>query len=84
MRLFRNLFRRCEPLSQPAPAGPSLQSLLGGYRNTALLYLAAKLKIPDLLADGPRSSQELSEILNANAPALHRTLRGLVVLGICS
>ncbi|MEJ0088315.1 MAG: methyltransferase [Limisphaerales bacterium] len=84
MGLFRQLFGRREPLSKPAEAGPSLNSLLGGYRNTALLYVAARLKIPDLLAAGPRSSRELSEILNANAPALHRVLRGLVALGLCS
>lgn len=65
-------------------SGPSLHSLLGGYRNTALLYIAAKLKIPDLLVNGPRSCHELAETLNVHAPSLHRVLRGLVVLGVCS
>jgi orsellinic acid C2-O-methyltransferase len=84
MRLFRHLFGHRSRHPKPAEDGPGLQSLLGGYRSTALLYVAARLKIPDLLLAGPRSSQELSEILSAHAPALHRVLRGLVVLGLCS
>jgi hypothetical protein len=58
--------------------------LLGGYRNTALLYVAAKLGLADLLADGPRSSAELARSLGAHAPSLHRVMRGLVMLGVCS
>ena len=84
MQLFRHFFGRRQPHPNPAEKGPGLQSLLAGYRSTALLYIAAKLKIADLLAEGPRSSRELSEILHAHAPALHRVLRGLVVLGLCS
>ena len=67
------------------PEGPREPlALLSGYRNTALLYVAAKLKLADLLADGPRSSAELARSLGAHAPSLHRVLRGLVVLGMCS
>lgn len=84
MRLFRQLFGRRQPYPRLAGDGQSLRSLLDGYRSTALLYVAAKLKIADLLAEGPRSSRELSELLNADPPSLHRVLRGLVVLGLCS
>lgn len=61
-----------------------LQALLDGYRSTALLYVAAKLGLADLLADSPRGSSELAESLGAHAPSLHRVLRGLVALGVCS
>ena len=61
-----------------------LRTLLNGYRNTALLYVAAKLGLADLLANGPRSSAELARSLGAHAPSLHRILRGLVTLGVCS
>lgn len=59
------------------------QGLLNGYRNTSLLYLAARLGIAELLSDGPRSSDDLAQELNVHAPALLRILRGLVVLGVC-
>lgn len=61
-----------------------LRALLNGYRNTALLYVAAKLGLADLLADGPRSSAELARCVGAHAPSLHRILRRLVTLGVCS
>jgi len=60
-----------------------LRNLLDGYRNTALLYAAAKLGIADLLAGGPRTSSDLAGSLGAHAPSLHRVLRGLVTLGVC-
>jgi hypothetical protein len=84
MQLFRHFFGRRRSHPKPSAIGPDLQGLLAGYRGTALLYVAARLKIPDLLAAGPRSDRELSEILGAHAPALHRVLRGLVALGLCS
>ena len=62
----------------------ALRSLLDGYRQAGLLYVAAKLGLADLLADGPRSSVDLARPLGAHAPTLHRVLRGLVALGVCS
>jgi SAM-dependent methyltransferase len=61
-----------------------LQSLLDGYRGSAMLYVAAKLGIADLLAEQPRTSHELARSLAADGPSLHRFLRGLVAFGICS
>ena len=58
--------------------------MLNGYRGTALLHVAARLRLADLLADGPRSSDELARAAGAHAPSLHRILRGLVALGACS
>jgi len=78
MRFLRQFARRLRP------GKPSLQSLLDGYRSTALLYAAAKLKIPDHLARQPLSISELSAQLQVDTEALHRLLRGLVALGICA
>ncbi len=80
---LRWLKRRIAP-AQTTPAGPDLQGLLNGYRSTALIYAAAKLKLPDALAAGPRTSAELAQNLNVHAPSLHRLLRGLVALGLCT
>jgi len=44
-------------------------------------YTAAKLGIPDRLADGPRTSAELAEQVGAGADALGRLLRLLAGLG---
>ncbi len=58
-------------------------SLLEGYRSSAMVHVAGKLGIADLLAEGPRSSDEVAQSLGADHSSLHRFLRGLVVLGIC-
>lgn len=61
-----------------------LGRILNGPRDAALLYVAAKLGLPDLLAGGPMSSEELAQSVKAHAPSLHRVLLCLVVLGVCS
>lgn len=61
----------------------ALRAPLNACRDAALLYVAAKLGLADLLADGPRSSAELAGSLGAHAPSLHRILRALVALGVC-
>lgn len=60
----------------------TLQAMLEGYRNTTLVYLAAKLGIPDLLADNSKTSGELAASIGAHPPSLHRILRGLAAIGI--
>jgi SAM-dependent methyltransferase len=64
-------------------AGRSPGDLLNGYQDTALLYVAAKLGLADLLAEGPKTSEELAATMGAHAPSLYRILRGLVVVGMC-
>ena len=63
-------------------APESLRALIGGHRSTALIYVAAKLRLADLLAQKPASSHELAEQLQVKTDALHRILRGLVVVGL--
>ena len=60
-----------------------MDTLLHGYRATALLYVAAKLKIADHLSSGMQTSRQLAQTLNVHEPSLHRTLRGLAAAGFC-
>ena len=59
-----------------------LVDLLLGFRGTQLLYVAAKLGLADLMADGPKRSDELARAAGADPQALHRVLRGLVSIGV--
>jgi len=56
--------------------------LLGGYRVSQALYVAATLGLADLLKDGPRGSDELARATGTHAPALYRVLRFLAGVGL--
>lgn len=51
--------------------------LVNGFRASQLVRLAIQLKIPDLLADGPHSHEELSAATGIEASRLRRKLPGL-------
>jgi hypothetical protein len=51
---------------------------------THALGVFAELKIADLLADGPRSTNDLAQAAGAHAPSLRRLLRVLAALEIVS
>jgi hypothetical protein len=61
---------------------PMLQQLVFGFFPSAVLSVAARLRIPDLLADGPKSSRELAAATSTHPPSLYRLLRALAYLGI--
>ncbi|MBN1831200.1 MAG: hypothetical protein JW896_03730 [Deltaproteobacteria bacterium] len=62
----------------------ALQASINGYRESALLYVAAKLDLADLLSHGSRNSSDLARMVGAHVASLHRVLRGLVLMGILS
>jgi Rrf2 family protein len=62
-----------------AAAQRELARLMDGYLTTQLLYVAAKLGVADVLADGPRTGAEVAAAVGADADRLTRMLRGLVV-----
>ena len=64
-----------------AAAAPQreLARLIDGYLTTQLLYVAAKLGVADVLADGPRTGREVADAVGADPDALTRMLRGLVL-----
>ena len=63
-------------------ARASLARLMDGYLATQLLYVAAKLGIPELLADGPKSAQVVAARLGTEPTTTHRVLRGLAAFTV--
>ena len=61
---------------------PLLLQLIFGFFPSQVLYVAARLRIPNLVADGAKSSEELAEATATHAPSLYRLLRALAYLGI--
>src|SRR5579859_4436205 len=53
-----------------------------GHWIARLTYVAAKLKLADLLKDGPRTAGQLAEMASVQTPALYRLLRALASVGI--
>ncbi len=56
--------------------------LVNGFRATQVVAAAVRLRIPDLLAAGPKSAEKLSDETRIDADRLRRLLRGLVTLGV--
>jgi orsellinic acid C2-O-methyltransferase len=59
-----------------------LMGMVSGFRMTQCLYVAVRLSIPDLLASGPRTSDDLAQAAGAHPPSLHRLLRALTTLEV--
>jgi hypothetical protein len=62
--------------------GADLRRLINGYQITQAVHVAAVLGIADLLADGPRTSDELAEATGTHAATLYRLLRALASVGV--
>ncbi|MGI9148557.1 MAG: methyltransferase [Chloroflexota bacterium] len=61
----------------PGPESPAdaLSRLIMGYALSQAVYVAAKLGVPDLLANGPRDGADLAHASNSNAESLSRVMR---------
>jgi hypothetical protein len=70
-----------EPPSS-APTAPSLMPMITGTWLSQAICAAARLGLPDLLADGPRPAAELANTVGAHAPSLLRLLRVLAAAGV--
>jgi O-methyltransferase/methyltransferase family protein len=68
-----------EDSAAAASAQRDLARLVDGYLTTQLLYVAAKLGVADVLADGPLTGREIAEAVGADPEVLTRMLRGLVL-----
>jgi O-methyltransferase domain/Dimerisation domain len=60
----------------------TLRRLVNGYQVTQAIHVAAVLGLADLLADGPRSSDDLAAATNTHPGALYRLLRALASVGV--
>jgi hypothetical protein len=58
------------------------QRLVNGFRAFQLMVVACRLELPDLLAAGPKTADELAASTGMHAPSLRRLLRGLEVWGV--
>jgi hypothetical protein len=68
-----------------SPASHELQELIRlvvGYRISQSIYVAAELRIADLLANGPKTVDELAAATKTHAGSLHRFSRFLASAGL--
>ena len=73
-----------EALNENWPGkAPELIRLVNSGPMTQALCVAAELRIPDLLAAGPKHTEELAEATGTHGPSLHRLMRALTSLDIC-
>jgi SAM-dependent methyltransferase len=68
--------------TQQLPPPFVLFRMVTGYYVSRAIHVAAKLGIADLLADGPRSHDELAKATGTHADALRRVLRLLASAGV--
>lgn len=52
----------------------ALHGLVTGHYFSRAIYVAARLRIADLLKDGPRNIADLAEATQSHAPSLHRLM----------
>jgi hypothetical protein len=62
----------------------TVSQLIGGYWAAQVACAAASLSLPDLLAKGPMSADDLAQASQAHAPSVRRLLRAMVSLGLCT
>jgi hypothetical protein len=63
-------------------AAAELRRLVNGYQVSQAIHAAAILGLADLLADGPRASDELAVATGTDSYALYRLLRALSSVGV--
>jgi orsellinic acid C2-O-methyltransferase len=63
-------------------AATKLLGILSGGWMSQALYVAAELRVADLLASGAKTSEELARATGVHAPSLHRLMRTLVTFEI--
>lgn len=56
--------------------------LMGGFAASQMLYVAARLKVADVLAGGPMTSADLARECGAKEAPLRRLVRGLAAFGV--
>jgi hypothetical protein len=68
-------------MSEVQPSQQLFEKIIGSWVSRAI-YVAAKLRLADLLADGPRSAEELAEAACVAPRPLYRLLRALAGVGV--
>ncbi|HEX5964740.1 MAG TPA: methyltransferase [Pyrinomonadaceae bacterium] len=68
--------------SASAPPEVVVTQIMIGSLAAQVLYVTAKLGIADLLADGPKSVEDLATATDTHAPSLYRILRAAESVGV--
>jgi hypothetical protein len=64
------------------PPQIALMEMIHSAWNSQALYAGAKLGIPDVLADGPKSAQQVSVEIGADTDGVARLMRHLATMGL--
>jgi hypothetical protein len=70
------------PTEAERAAATAMQRIIWGIHSSRAVYVAARLGIADLLADGPVSAAELARVTGVHQPSLYRVLRLLAALDV--
>jgi hypothetical protein len=68
--------------TREADPAAELAEVVNGYQVSRAVHVAAALAIPDLLAEGALTSDELADATDTHAPSLYRLLRALASAGV--
>ena len=60
----------------------ALLQMVNSYMISQALYVVAKLGIADLLADGPKSADEIAAVVDCHPPSVYRVLRSVAAVGV--
>lgn len=63
-------------------ARTAMQKMLGGFRVSQMIAVAAKLHVADYLKEGPRTVRDLAQATGTHEDALYRVLRTLACMGV--
>src|SRR4051812_20183411 len=80
--IFRSWGSKMNHHLPPPSAAVQMMGLINGYQISQALHAVATLGIADLLRNGPRSSDALADIVEAERDALYRLLRALAAVGV--
>jgi hypothetical protein len=65
-----------------APPHAQLVQMASAHWVSRIIYVAARLGLADLLAEGEKTANELAAVTGTDAPSLYRVMRALVDLGV--
>lgn len=69
-------------MSTPPPVSAQMLQILNSFLTVQALYVAAVLRVPDRLADSPRTADELASDTGADRSSLYRLMRMLTGQGV--
>lgn len=71
-----------QPSESQRAAAAAMLPMIWGIHISRAVYVAAELRLADLLADGPASCTKLAQATGTHEPSLYRVLRLLAALGV--